>query len=490
MAVEYIIVAVLMAVIILVQFALAKAYCLFKRHLWIDEIVTHTLVNDPSGNHALRALIRGLDTNPPSFHLGLRAIRWFIGEIDEKTLRICSLVSVWAAFMSLYLLLRPIYGEVISFTTILALWVHPLIQRHAFEARMYGPWLASAVWFAFLLEQTLFCSESFWLLGPLAVAGVLVCTLHTLGPLSFGLIIIGQVLSQPDIDCNWQTLVAVAAGPIVFLLWSPCVFLQNKAYSITWVELGAKDIQIFLEGLFLPKHLVLFLSAGVMVFAQSVSGLKGEQHHFMRLAGLTILIALPLLLFILSYIAQPLVQDRYAMPALAAFSPLLASVISLVPGNAIWVVLGLIIWAGVDNLQSLRVEYVKRDEMTDELIDIICDYTSDSVVLFESPLELYVISIYSLDISQRCFALDFEDEEIGCVDGYRVGARDHMRVFSANYPKPYLMPWSEVRTLPKWYIVPSLRNLEGGFDNVCERYPGFKASMIHWRLYELSPDTP
>jgi hypothetical protein len=104
----HVFVALLILFIILAQLPITKSYCLFNRNLWIDEIVTYVLANDPKTSHALKALIFGLDTNPPAYHIMLRLLRFFIGNIGEVTLRAISLLAIWLALVGLYALLSPV----------------------------------------------------------------------------------------------------------------------------------------------------------------------------------------------------------------------------------------------------------------------------------------------------------------------------------------------------------------------------------------------
>ena len=76
------------------------------RYFWVDEILTATLVGDPSLPHMLRALADQVDTSPPLYYLlGWGWARVFGNE--AMSLRILSGSFAAAAFIILWRALRP-----------------------------------------------------------------------------------------------------------------------------------------------------------------------------------------------------------------------------------------------------------------------------------------------------------------------------------------------------------------------------------------------
>src|SRR5262245_58397496 len=61
------------------QLVLTKSMYLFRRNFWIDELYTHAIVADPDLSHSLRVVASGLESNPPGYHLLLRAYTRLIG---------------------------------------------------------------------------------------------------------------------------------------------------------------------------------------------------------------------------------------------------------------------------------------------------------------------------------------------------------------------------------------------------------------------------
>src|SRR5215475_10495986 len=92
--------------VIAIQLAVSKSLSLFDKYLWLDEIVTHLLVRDPNLGRSTRALVSGLDTNPPGYHLLLRAFLKLTRADDETAMRWFSLLATIAALIGLYAAVR------------------------------------------------------------------------------------------------------------------------------------------------------------------------------------------------------------------------------------------------------------------------------------------------------------------------------------------------------------------------------------------------
>src|SRR6516162_2059908 len=117
---EAALVTVLLGAGMAVQLVLSRGLSLFRRHLWIDEIVTFKLVSDRDVSHALRAIVGGLDTNPPCYHLLLRLLRRLVGSAAEVLLRLFALLCVLLALGGLYVSLRQAFPPPVSLAGVLA----------------------------------------------------------------------------------------------------------------------------------------------------------------------------------------------------------------------------------------------------------------------------------------------------------------------------------------------------------------------------------
>src|SRR5215472_12728626 len=194
------------------QLAVSKSLTLFNRYLWLDEIVTHVLVRDPNLGRSTRAVASGLDTNPPAYHLLLRAFLKLTRADDEIAMRSFALLATIAALIGLYATVRLAAPPVVAIAVLLAIWQHPLVLRLAFEGRMYALWLASSVWFASALARTWTSPIDLRLQVLLISTGLLTCASHTLGPLVLGLSAGAMLVARGPGEVPWRVLVSAGVG--------------------------------------------------------------------------------------------------------------------------------------------------------------------------------------------------------------------------------------------------------------------------------------
>jgi len=476
---------------VVAQLALSDAFYLFHRNFWLDEILMDTLVSDRDLGHALRAVRGGLDTNPPTYCLLLRAFRVLAGCGGEVPLRCVALTAALLTLLGLYLSLRQAYPPLTAFAAVLALWGHPLLQRHAFDARMYGLWLAAVVWFAYSLAGVWGAPDSRWLLVLLAGTSFLACTLHTMGIVAWALVVGFHLLWHGFSAGRWHVLGLAGLGPLGYFAWSPFLWLQGRAYyTVRWVLPPSWQHAVHLARFLLSRRLpnAVLLGGGLALFLVP-TGMAGTPPALPRnpanLAGLAGLVCMPLVLVVLSHSVDPLLNDRYALPTVASFAPAIALVFSPVPDLWSLALCGLLFWTGAAGLRDLCLSYQEQDQRSARLMAAIRAHTGDAPILFEEPEELHVVCRYAPDLAQRCWALDFEPEHLGSIDNYRLGVRDMVRLFVKFYPRPGLLSWEAVRHAPQHYFVPASANHQQGFADAEKRYPGFTAWPIEAGLYEL-----
>jgi hypothetical protein len=483
---ETALVTALLGAVLAAQLTFSRTLSLLRRRFWLDEIVTEKLVSDPDLAHSLRAIANGLDTNPPAYHLLLRAFRRLVPGPAEVTLRMFSLLWVVAGLVGLYLYLRLAYAPAPAFAAVLAVWGHPLVLRYAVEARMYGPWLAAVIWFAYAFHLSWSCTEvgAGFLLGATAL---LTCFLHTLGPMALGLVVAAHLLAYPASAWHWPSIALAAVGPLGFLAWVPLLRKQNAAYPITWAPPLTVDLAVgFLRKIFLPGHLGVLLLAGVLLpwmLGVAGPGPTSALRDPSALAGLVGLALLPFFLILLSCPFQSIIVPRYALPAVVALAPACAEAVAHL--QTPWVAAicaGLFVLGGHD-LRWLDVDY--SEQRTTNLIEAIRKYAAWERVLFEYPHELYAVCRYAPDLADRCYGVEFEQGQPSPAALFRDGCRYFMRVFAKFYPVPPLLPWKAVSGLKRLYLVlPAWQNRKG-FGTADEQFPGFTARHIEAGLYEL-----
>ena len=474
-----------------IQLALGGAFSLFGRHFWLDELYTQRLVADPQTAHMLRALRGGVETHPPTFYLLVRAFTQPTGQAGETALRSLALAAVLAALVGTYAVLRLAFPPLVALAAVLALGSHPLVQRHAFEARAYGSWLAAAVWFAYAAARALQPGAAWPALLLLGATAVLLCTLHY-----FGIITLALVLAAA---CWWDrsagrarrwTLLAAAAGPLALAGCVPFLLGQRGATTVpTWVkspDLG--NVGRFLLSVLFPRHLLVLLPvAAVLGWLLRTGRQAAPRAAFTGAVALASLALLPLVLIVFSFTVQSALVDRYALPATAALAPLAALLAARLSRPWLLGFCLLLIASGTLNLHDLAQQYQERDRQTDDLIASIRHATGKELIVFEQPHELQQVCYYAPDLASRCVLLDFEPGQFGPVPPSRVFNRDLARKFAAFYGQPALVRWDELKSRPRWDLV-----VEGGRTGRelpdREAYPGFVPRRLDVGLYQLNAE--
>lgn len=492
MIIELLIIFFALIILVVNQLIIARSFHLFRRRFWLDEIVTHALVSDPDLVHSLRAIAGGLDTNPPVYHLILRAVRFLIGNTGEISLRCFSLLSVLIALVGLYLNLRQVYAPLVAFTAILAVWGHPVVLRYAFEARMYGPWLASLVWFSYALGRSWNQATDSWPWVLLACTSVLTCTMHTLGTLSLAIVMLSHFFSHYSSLSLRYPLVLASLGPLAFLAWTPLSWRQNNAYPTTWMEKPDKwTVFNYLNSILFPRHLAAVLvGAGLAPFLPGIEGRVESpvvvSPDLAVLAGLAGLVFMPLILIVLSFSVITLMGERFALPAVSSIAVASASVVSHVQAPWLLAVCGLLYILGGWNLKALRDSYRQQEERMDELIQTIKAHTAEEPILFEETYYLHAIYYHFPEMAGRCFAIDYQESEIGHSDANLLASRNFNRIFCRFYSIPRMGSWIELSnaaTAKLYLVLP--RYIQQGFFDLEKRYPGFSALPIEAGLYQL-----
>jgi hypothetical protein len=490
MLAEAVVVTVLLGAILAAQLVASRSTSLLARNLSLDEVITEMLVVDPDARRSLGAIIGGLDTNPPAYHLLLRPWRRIIARRAEMSLRLFSLLSALIALVGVYLSLRQVYGALIAMAAVLAVWTHQLFQACAFEGRMYAPWVAAVVWFSYLLSHSSSVPADSWLYVLMSCAAVLTCMLHTLGPLSLVLVIGAHLVFNGFQPGDGEALMWASAGLILFVGWTPVLWKQSVANPVTWVPPATRrNVANFAGAVVMPTEMatLLLLGGGLAAFVRvpAAPALGQSVADVAPLAGLAGLVVMPLALIVLSFTVEPLLVDHYAVPAVVGFAPAIAAVIAPLP--PFWLVLlsGALMTIGAYRLQSLRAKYGERDRVSAELIDAIHRHTGESPVFFETLHELMVLSRYTEPPARRFIALDFDDDAPGAAEAVRLSTKNQKRLISLHYASVTLIPWRAVRTLPELYLVPSGPSLDQGLVELERRYPEFAVCPLQGGLYRL-----
>jgi hypothetical protein len=441
------------------QLATFRSTSLFSRHFWFDELHTLALVADPDWLHSLRALAGGADFNPPTYFLLLRAFTLPLGGPSEVTLRLFAFLSVLAGLVGLYLLLRRSWSGLVSGVAVLVVWSHPPLPSYAFEARPYGAWFAASVWFAYLLVCTR-TSPRLVLKLALALCAVLLCSLHYFGVIALALIAGGEFLfRRAPARARWAGPAACLAGMLTTAACVPLVRVQRATLTVpTWIDPPTlTGILPILRMLLLPEYLpllVLPVWLTQLYRSRRPSDAGEPEPDLTPQAGLTGLLLMPLVLVAFSYTLQPVLKARYALPAVAGMAAAVAYLLSR-SGRG-WVVLaGLVfVFLGAVNIGAHARRLREADERTAHLAEELRQHTADGVVVFQVPLDLLVLRRYAPDVAGRCYAVDFEIDEVPDVSKFDVFQRDLIRNDLRWYGEPPMLSLTSLRQRRHFYFVP------------------------------------
>lgn len=493
---EAVLVMGVLALLFAALLALAHAVPLYGRNFWMDETSTYVLVTDPDIKHSLWSNAGGMDTNPPSLFLLLRAFTLLSRSTGEAAFRCFATLSVLAALLAAYLLLRAVYSPLTAFTATLVVLVHPLVLEHSFQARFYGPWLAAILWFSYALVRCRDSSPKLWPRILLGVTSLLVCTIHYFGIITLGLVVCVELLFHPALrSLRRPELWLTGLGLVGLAACLPFYFGQKAAFNIpTWVQDPDLDgINTLLSSVLLPRGLaVILVVAWFSQLACRIGKVPGKRLPSLavgdpaELAGLTSLALLPLVLILFSHAVLSVMVDRYFMVAVAALAPITAPVVARTPRLGQCVLCGVLFLLGAYDLSAYRKNMEEGTTQNAELIDSIRSLTWEEPVFFQSNAchQLLLIHLYAPEIAQRCFMIDFEQTEIPSAKPADLIGRNSMRVYAKYYSWPALMTWEEVRNLSKIYVVGEVTAPE-------ERYPGFTVHPLKDNLLcELIPDPP
>jgi len=360
---------------------------------------------------------------------------------------------------------------------------------------MYTSWLAAVVWSAYLLSRSTGGPDAdLGLHVLLAAVAVLTCMLHTLGPLSL-VLVLGAHLSFNGFDrSSVDAAMWASVGLITFVGWIPAVWKQSVANPVTWVSPATtKNVADFVRAVLLPPGVatLFLLSAGSALFLQGPlpADVRGQGLAAVSvLGGIAGPIAMPVALIVLSFTLEPLLVDRYALPVVAGFAPLMAAVIALLPSMCTVLLIGVLAVMGAFHLRSLVAEYRESDRVTTGLIAAIERQARQRPVYFERLHELAVVSRDTP--SERYAAIDFADAGATSGGTMRVPS-SQARLISRYYAGVTLVPWLAVRPLPDLYLVPStLTSSEQNLAQLEMRYPEFDVLPLRGGLYRLLARAP
>jgi len=329
---ETLVVAVLLLAMLLLGFWTVGGTVLVTRPLWLDEY--HTLLVANAGLlEGIRALAAGADVHPPLLYILLSPLR-LGSDIDAVKLRLFSLAAVIVGLLFLYLTLRRFAKPVAAFAGIVAVWAHPLLLRHSFEGRHYGPFFLMAAFLAFSVGLDRSSNQSFKRDAAIAVSSVLLCTIHYFGVLAWFLIFSASFVTwSVGRSSPVRRSIAFLAGPVALGTCLPFYVGQREVFGyMTWVPRATVEgAERFVADLYLWLPLVVCLLAWFVLTVYQGRNSSSTTTNYCNRADTNSLLALsllPALVIAVSFLVQPSMVPRYAVATLLFYAPVFAIVLT------------------------------------------------------------------------------------------------------------------------------------------------------------------
>lgn len=317
-------------------------YC-FTKPFWLDEFHTLALIKEDNVGQLLSKLSQGADFNPPALHLALWSLAKVTQLPDELLLRTFSSTVGVIGIVAAYFLLRIRFSWLVSFVAVIGMWSsQPLLLREMFDGRFYSFWYAAIAVFCLSLNES---AKGVWQFICVAALAALGCSIHYFGIIALGLIAVCELcVNFGDTRKRWLVAVALVAGTITLIALLPTYSGQRAALPVpTWVKPPTLH-----DSVKYINDFVLSYAFAFPVLAYAVQRLVGGAptvncYDFKTYAGVCGLILMPLVLTIFSYAIQPAQIDRYSIPAILAYAPLIALITNRLKMPTL-TVLGLLFW--------------------------------------------------------------------------------------------------------------------------------------------------
>lgn len=471
-----------LAILACVQIAGARALDLFSHPLWLDECFTSLLANDKSFSHMLSAIAAGVDTNPPTLYLILWPIARVLGTMNEVALRIIALIWMLAAVTGLYAICRRFFGRGPSAVAALAVWAHPLIIDHAFEARFYGPWLALTVWFCYL-QLDASAKQSSARRVARYILGIGATSIHYFGVIAMLLIAAGDLLAHRRI----KRLGPFVAGLAVVALCTPLLLKQRAGLSIaTWIEpFTISEFKADLVAVFgAPSLLVTALVIWVWYVFTPTQRTQSDDpaSDYRQLIPLSSLLLMPVAVAAISIVAQPALVLRYLILSIAPLAPPMAALAQRSSRPVI--VLLMIILSGLGVVSIVGKSRATRgldNEFRVAIAEIDRRVPSDGLIVFKRRREMYPILHMRPDLVSRSAQLEFDDSVLPDVTRMSRYERDMGRKVQHTYPWLRTAKRDELTEKNVFYVVAPVDE----FRELQRQLPGFRVGDPESVLHEV-----
>ena len=475
------------------ELASLRAWHLISRPFWLDEVHTYLLAGTQSPLESIRSLAAGADFNPPTVFLLYRAAGFLAGGVSETTTRVVALACVVGALTTVYLLLRDQFLPRHSVVGAAAVWAQQVVMHAAFEARFYGPWLfASGCLLLAVLRavrglQTR--ASGVWL----ALASIIVCTVHYFGVLSWAIAISCAVVSIRDSrPAMIRRLLPALAGPAALGACVPLYVGQRAALSVpTWIPHVSVGDATFLLAVFLLPLPTLIAAAcwgvGQAMSRRSRTRIESRSGRTFTLGPWLLLTqaAVPLVLVLFSLLVQPATQPRYWIDGALATAPVVALLIS--SGDALVAGVGsvAILITSVNTLRGERDQAEGHTRRVREDVRIVSSLSSaGDLVVARRRDTLYPVLYKRPDLRANVAILDATSFDT--TNAFAAVERDVTRVHQRLYGFPRLVTPADLAGIRSFYIV----ELGSRDAPTAKQFPRRSISRVADRVFRVSLTPP
>ena len=487
----------------LATLALADGWGLFTTPAWQDEYVSLHVAGRGSVAESLRALAQGADTNAPLLYLAQRLVGFISGGLDLTgqvmlPLRLLSFACVWGTLLGTYALLRPNFPHLVAFVAAAALWTHPLIVQHAFEARFYGPWLLCTVLFALAVSRAGEWPPSTHRLA-IALSAAALCLVHYFGVITCGIIVVAQGVHDARVKpFAWRAtarrLAPATAGPLALAMCVPLYLGQRLSLTVsTWIQ-PATVTKAVLYMLLVVWPIGLLggslrlASVGMRPTDGSTPVSASVPTRSRGAWTLLALVLLPVMLIAFSLLFQPVLIDRYVTVGVLGGAPVIAwSLRRYRTGGHI---LALAVMAAL-SVMAIRHRASLNRKTTETNARIARDISTHvgrgEPVVFTARRTMYpVVSLLPHSMASQLAFPDFAESMRRGASDFEIFERDAARVHARLYGFPALRRMEDLRRLEQFLLVTREDTLA-----FAERwFAGYRAERLAPHLFRLRMAAP
>ena len=306
------------------------SYFTAQRPLWYDELFTYYLSPMPLSK-LWRALLAGVDQNPPTFYL-LSAAAQKLAATAEVGLRIPSMVGMWLMFLAMFRYVRKRASPLYAWLAVIFVWSTGVLY-YATEARPYGLVLGSCAWALVAWSEAAEPKRPRWCVPLLGIALAAAGLSHAYAVLIWIPLGIGELtrsLRQRRLD--WPVWAALAGPLSVFVIYVPIQravhgLLQYSWSKPVWGRIP-ESYAMYFQPVWLPLLAMLFLAGSFFLFTSQQgrkapglvhSGVSAQPLPLHEAVALTTLALLPVFGTILGRLFTGIFTGRYAIEAMVAF---------------------------------------------------------------------------------------------------------------------------------------------------------------------------